>query len=415
MDMSRRRLVRRAAVAVLAVAVTTVGGWGGSGGGPAAAAPMPLRAAAHTASSASSSPSPSVWPRPARAALPAPTARQLQAAVDEYVRSTGIVGVTAALVTPEGSWTGAAGVDGVGVRLRAASAMPIASTTKTFVAAEILVLARRGRIDLDAPVTRYVALPFDAHGATVRQLATMTSGFPFIPNETAIAAASADLDRRWTCRDTVSLVPRDAPRLGEQGGAAAYNGLNYVVLAMVVEKVTRLPLAEALRRDLVAPAGLHRTWTETGARPERPRPPRALPVDDPVTPVVDRTSPLLPSTAAATSFCGGAGVVSDALDLARWGYLLYGGRLIDRSLVDVMTTPNPLGGDWGYGFGTMIADWDGTPFWGHAGNYVGYTSILFAWPQTHTTAVVLTPVSGGPDNDVRADLAIGLYLTLLGG
>jgi hypothetical protein len=85
--------------------------------------------------------------------------------------------------------------------------------------------------------------------------------------------------------------------------------------------------------------------------------------------------------------------------------------VISPRLVSVMTTPNPQGGDFNYGFGTMIADWDGSPFGGHAGDYAQYTSILFVWPQTRTTVSVLVPMSGGPYGDVRADLAIMLYLT----
>ena len=61
------------------------------------------------------------------------------------------------------------------------SAFAIASTTKTFVAAEVLLLASQGKIDLDAPVTEYVSLPFETNGATIRQLATMTSGSPRTP------------------------------------------------------------------------------------------------------------------------------------------------------------------------------------------------------------------------------------------
>jgi D-alanyl-D-alanine carboxypeptidase len=50
--------------------------------------------------------------------------------------------------------------------------MSTGSITKTFTAAEVLVLADRGLVDLDAPVTDYVELPFDAAGATVRQVLT---------------------------------------------------------------------------------------------------------------------------------------------------------------------------------------------------------------------------------------------------
>ena len=240
----------------------------------------------------------------------------------------------------------------------------------------------------------------------------MTAGFPELPETTIRPQVSADLTKVWACSEVVALVDPNAARLGTQGGAAAYNGLNYYILGMVIEKVTGSPLASVLRADLLTPAVLGRIWTQTGAKPETPQAPVAMPVDDPTYPVVDTTSGYLPSTAAATSSCAGAGMAADAPSLARWGYLLYGGHVIDNSLVTVMTTANPQGGDFNYGFGTMIADDNGAPVWGHAGNYIQYTSIVLVWPKDATAVSVLVPMTGGPDNDSRGDLAFQLHQTV---
>jgi CubicO group peptidase (beta-lactamase class C family) len=80
-------------------------------------------------------------------------------------------------VNPQGSWAGATGVDGAGHHLVPESAMGVDSMTKTFTAAEVMVVADRGLVDLDAPVTDYVELLFDAAGASVRQVLNMSSGF----------------------------------------------------------------------------------------------------------------------------------------------------------------------------------------------------------------------------------------------
>ena len=393
---------------VAAVAVmTALGGCGGSGGSTTGASvPATDSSAAHPTSSPS-------WPASANAALPKPAADQLQAQLTRYIAEKNLVGLSAAVVTPKGSWAGAVGVDGAGKAIRADSALAIASTTKTFVAAEILLLSQEGKIKLDAPVTDYVTLPFDSKGATIRQLATMTAGFPELPETTIRPMVSADLTKVWACSDVVALVDPNAARLGTLGGPSAYNGLNYYILGMVIEKVTGQPLASVVRSDLLTPAGLDRIWTQTGAKPETPQPPLAMPVDDTTYPVIDATSGYLPSTAAATSSCAGAGMAADAPSLARWGYLLYGGHVIDNSLVKVMTTANPQGGDFNYGFGTMIADDNGAPVWGHAGNYIQYTSIVLVWPKDATAVSVLVPMTGGPDNDSRGDLAFQLHQTVL--
>ena len=66
---------------------------------------------------------------------------------------------------------------------------------------------------------------------------------------------------------------------------------------------------------------------------------------------------------------GIAGLGADQVG-ARWGYLLYGGRIIDGHLVETMTTQATDTDQGGYGFGTMVAVWEGVTIVGHAGDYI---------------------------------------------
>jgi CubicO group peptidase (beta-lactamase class C family) len=113
------------------------------------------------------------------AALPAPRRQALQQALDETVRdSTRMPGVTAAVLSPGGAWTGAAGVDGAGTPLVPEAMTDIGSVTRTVTAAEVLLLADQHRLDLDAPASTYLDHPLLASGPTVRQLFSHTSGIP---------------------------------------------------------------------------------------------------------------------------------------------------------------------------------------------------------------------------------------------
>jgi hypothetical protein len=91
-----------------------------------------------------------------------------------------------------------------------------ADITKTFVGAEVMLLSSEGKIDLDALVTQYVTLPFATNGATIRQLATMTSGFPGVPDGAVNAQVAKDLSHAWTAAELVALV-KDQPRQGTPG------------------------------------------------------------------------------------------------------------------------------------------------------------------------------------------------------
>ena len=119
-----------------------------------------------------------LWAPPGTADLSVQTADELQAAIDKWVAQGSLTGMTAAVVTPDGVWSGAAGVDGAGTPLQPDSALSMQSISKTYTAAEVMLLAGRGLVDLDAPITDYVDVPFDTQGATVRQVLAMRSGFP---------------------------------------------------------------------------------------------------------------------------------------------------------------------------------------------------------------------------------------------
>jgi CubicO group peptidase (beta-lactamase class C family) len=204
-------------------------------------------------------------PEDAREAGPA----GLQGELAAWVGDPGNIGVTAAIATADRAWAGAYGVDGAGEPLSPEMAVAIGSITKTFTAAEVLLLARRDAVDLDAPVTDYVRLPFDTQGATVRDLLSMRSGFPD-PTGPMFAAAADDMDRSWTPSDVYSLVDTSEVGQGRNVGDSRYNNLNYIVLGEVIEAVSGWSYASAVRRDLILPARLDRVWVQDAERPAPP-------------------------------------------------------------------------------------------------------------------------------------------------
>jgi D-alanyl-D-alanine carboxypeptidase len=300
--------------------------------------------------------------------------------------------LTAAVVTPDGVWSGAAGVDAAGTPLQADSALSLQSISKTFTAAEVMLLAGRGLVDLDAPITDYVEVPFDTQGATIRQLLAMRSGFPDYTTEASQAAIAEDLDREWTVSDAMATLPADAPGLGTLGGEPRYNNLNYQLLAELVAKVTTTSFAQALRADLLDPAGLQRTWVQTG---ETPTAPLTVGGQAAYADIVDPAGPFMPSRSFASFTIGAGSIAAEAADVARWGYQLYGGQVIDSTLVTQMEA-DPQESDVGmYALGTQVlTDESGATFVGHSGGGAesSYTSNLSVWTADPEVAVaVLTP------------------------
>ena len=180
--------------------------------GCGATGPTPVVPTSPTATS----PAASVLPagtlpfRPASNAAP-PEARQkaLQAVLDGAVAVFHASGITAAVTGADGSWAGSAGTGGDGHALVPAAMMNIGSITKTFTTAEIMYLAHRGLLDLDAPASRYLHAALLARGPTVRQLLSMTSGLPEFFTNAYASAVLADPTRHWTA--AVARRPRRVP------------------------------------------------------------------------------------------------------------------------------------------------------------------------------------------------------------
>ena len=353
-------------------------------------------------------------PLPGAEPLPGAPAERLQAVIDDWVAGENNIGITAAVVTEDGTWQGAAGQDGAGVDLVPESAMAIGSITKTFVAAEVMRLAGLGLVDLDAPVTDYVTVPFDTKGATVRQVLGMRSGFPLDPNKTMVESAARDLDRSWTTAEAIALADADGPRQSRLG-TTDYNSLNYLVLGQMIEQVTGEPLAVSLTRDLIEPAGLERVWVQDAQQPE---PPLTVSEEDPDQDldIVDNDGPWLPSRSMASSAGPAGGIAADAPSVARWGYLLYGGHVIDSALVEQMTKSEEDGAEAWYGLGTVGWLQDGELFVGHSGDAVTYHGNLEIATTDNVSIAVLVPAPArnATEAEVETFEVPGLLLDALG-
>ena len=233
---------------------------------------------------------------PADTALSKATAERLQAALERLVGSSATKGAAAAMVTPDGTWTGVTGVDGAGAPIEPDSAFGIGSVSKTVTAAEILLLASQGKLTStprrkgrDAALRRP-----GRHDPAARH----DAGRPPAPvRHPAISRPRSPKTSAGPGRSARCSWVKDLPRLGTVGGPSKYNGTNYQVLSQVIEKVTGKPLATAFRDDLLGPAGLDRMWTQVG---EQPQAPLAIAVD-PGTGIVDVKSGFLPSKAAAST------------------------------------------------------------------------------------------------------------------
>ncbi|MEH6665804.1 MAG: serine hydrolase domain-containing protein [Brevundimonas sp.] len=248
----------------------------------------------------------------------------------------------------------------------------IASLTKTFVAAATLRLVELGQLDLDEPVGPLLSAPIEARLAgdgydldrvTVRMLLTHTAGvFDYAEHPLYLARVLSDPAHVWTREEQIAFAVDHGDPLGAPGALFAYSDTGYLMLGDILERVSGLPLAEAVPGLLeLEDHGVSNTWFEgLGAEPAD-APPRARQGAG----AIDATD-IHPSA----DLFGGGGLLSTPADLVRFLRLLLRGEILGADTVRMMTAPTPqsvAAGGGGYGMGLARRSVADEACYGHGG------------------------------------------------
>jgi len=199
---------------------------------------------------------------------------------------------------------------------------------------------------------------------------------------------TASPDRVWKPEELLSYVLDTAPPFAA-GAGWEYSDTNYIVLGMIVERVTGRPFYEEARRRLLAPLGLARTVPSDS----RVIPGLAQGYAGPNNPFGGADAMIVKGRFAINpqfEWTGG-GYASTAEDLARWGRALYTGRAFDRSLMTEVLRGVParmLGPETTYGLGVIIRQTPHGPAYGHSGFFPGYVTEMAYFPELRAAFAV---------------------------
>lgn len=346
-----------------------------------------------TPSAVPASPTTPVSPSPVASAiaalvegpLPAQVAAELQGVLDDYVVDHQLApSISAAVVVPGvGTWHGTSGLADTAQQIGATAdtVYAIGSITKTFVAALILRLAEEGLLRLDDPAADHLdALASSkTNGATVRQLLGMRSGI-----ESYTDRFDESLDTAYSIADLLVLL---GPAHFAPGDEFEYSNTNYLLLGLIAEEVTGVPLGDLLHEYLVDQFGLSRTYygaTEAAAEPVAHG---YMTMDGELTDLYDGSGHL-PFTNATSAAVGAGSMASTSADIARWIYLLYGGQVLSQeSQADLLDFSASID----YGLGTMrfVVPSAGQVI-GHSGSIPGFGSAAYMARNSGTVVVVLS-------------------------
>jgi D-alanyl-D-alanine carboxypeptidase len=237
-------------------------------------------------------------------------------------------GVTAAVISPEGAWTGATGFAAGDREMVPNDQMPIGQITETIVAAEVMQLVDEGRLSLDDLAADLIPpdLEFDTNGARVVDLLSHRSGLPTGPSSEKIAA---DPLHAWTPGEVLATVRPARRPAGRRWEFSATNGF---LLGLIIEYVTGRHLGEVLRSDVLDGDGFERLIFQPDERPTKPIAMPSGSVD-----ILDQVGDSLPSLAQVTADRAHGNMASDAASLARWFRALCAGQVVSEASLDEMS------------------------------------------------------------------------------
>jgi CubicO group peptidase (beta-lactamase class C family) len=239
----------------------------------------------------------------------------------------------------------------------------IGSITKQFTSAAIMRLIEQGKLKLDDDMSKYVPqFPLQGKHVTIRHLLNHTSG---IHSYTSSPEWQKTWDRELSPDAIVNFVAKDTFDFAP-GAAYRYNNTGYVLLGMVIEKLTGQKYAKYLDEQFFKPLGMK----QTSYCPSKTTNP-AFALGYSKGPMGTRAQFLdLSHPFAAGALCSTVG------DFAKWQRALDNGKVVSPASYLLMTTADTLnnGRKINYGFGLVPGVFNGPKTVSHTGGINGFTT-----------------------------------------
>jgi CubicO group peptidase (beta-lactamase class C family) len=256
---------------------------------------------------------------------------------------------------------------------------PIGSNTKQFTAAAILMLQDQDKLNVDDRLAKYLPEIPHAREVTLRNLLMHTGGYA---EYTEIETFDEIGARPATPAQIVATVVK-RPLGFKPGTKRQYSNTGYILLQMVIERLSGVTYADFLRRRIFKPLGMSSTFVRDS--------------DDTRSDVATEYTnfalgPWEHALHIDYTWFGGAGsIVSNAADLAKWNAALDGGELLSPHSLAEMMTPVKIDANFpDYGFAIENSKLpNGHRMIAHGGNTTGAATQDARFPDDHLAIIVM--------------------------
>jgi CubicO group peptidase (beta-lactamase class C family) len=323
-----------------------------------------------------------------------PIHEALQAAMDESLKNSGAIGVSAAIILPDSEmWKGASGISHEGVPVTTDMLFDIGSIEKNFQAAFALKLVEEGLISLYDPLEKWFPPYPNINGKiTIRQVLNLTSGIDDLVEDPKspfrVGYVNIQHEKIWTWEEIYDTFVGKSNF--EPGTRCAYSSTNYIVLKHVIEIATRRKQTAVFKEKLIKPYQLNHTLADF-SKPI----PENMPIvhgwfdtnDDGKADDISGYS--INWITSLSPMC----VYSTPSDMVQWMDALYHKKTVlsDEMLKAMLTFFSPVQNEplmKGYGLGVVdinlggiVPKWKDVRVYGHLGSTFGYTTFAGYFPE----------------------------------
>ena len=318
----------------------------------------------------------------AEAQLPPELKHAVDAAAERVLASTGVPAAQLGIVR-DGHivYTTAYGKARLDPSLPATAAMhfPVGSISKQFTAACILLLVQDGKMSLNEPVARWFPQLTRATDVTVRNLLSHTSGYSdYAPQDYTIPAWTRPIDPEALVREWAGKTLDFDP-----GTRWQYSNTNFVLAALIVQKVSGQPFWQFLQTRVLTPLGVHEVLNLDTDRARV----------EPQGYERHALGPLRPAILEAPGwYFGDATLAMPVADLLTWDISLINQSLLTPASYAAMETEVKLkdGAGSGYGLAVDVKSFNGHREISHSGEVGGFVAQNTIFPDDKIAIAVLT-------------------------
>ena len=272
----------------------------------------------------------------------------------------------------------------------------LASVTKQFTSAAVLLLAEDRKVSLNDRVKKWLpSLPPALDSVTIAQLLSHTSGIvdyeDLMAPDATVQVHDADVLKLLETKDSVYFEP---------GSEYKYSNSGYALLALIVEKASGKTFATFLHDRIFKPLGMNNTVAfENGVST----------VTNRAFGYAVRDSAFVPRDQSSTSaVLGDGGIYSSIDDLAKWDAALYDSRLLSDESRRLAFSPHTKTdeADISYGYGWRIT---GETLW-HSGETSGFRNVIVRYPSRRLTVIILSNRNTPAPYETAKEIAM-LYMS----